>query len=70
MIITTQRYGQLLVKGIKNFRGIYFSDIVEGLYQDSVWRFLSGAKLGSKVIGEKAKQDIAYAKQGYYERIS
>jgi len=65
MIITTQRYGQFLVNGIKNFTGTYFSDIVEGLYHDRGWRFLNGAKLGSKVIWKKAKQDIVYSKQGY-----
>lgn len=65
MKLTTQMYGQFLVNGVKNFTGTYFSEIVAGLAHDSVWRFLNGSKLRSKVIWEKAKQDIVYSKHGY-----
>lgn len=65
MKLTTQMYGRFLVHGVKNFTVTYFSEIVAGLQHDSVWRFLNGSKLRSKVIWEKAKQDIVYSKQGY-----
>ena len=64
MRITTQTYGQFLVNGVNNFTGTYFAEIVNGLKHDSVWRFLNGAKLPSKVIWEKAQQDIVYSKNG------
>ena len=50
---------------MNNFTGTYFAKIVEGLEHDSVWRHLNGGKLPSRVIWEKAKQDIIYSPSGY-----
>ena len=65
MVVTTQTYGQFLLNGMLNFTGTFFASIAESLHHDSVWRFLNGAKLSSKVIFEKAKQDIVYSSKGY-----
>ena len=65
MIITTQDYGQLLINGVNNYTGTYFSKIVEGLEHDSVWRHLNGSKLPSKVIWERVSEDIIYSSKGY-----
>ncbi|SRR6266508_352031 len=64
MQVTTLAYGQFLVNGINNFTGTYFADIVEGLEHDSVWRHLNGAKLSSKVIWERVKDDVVYSPHG------
>ena len=61
MKVTTQSYGQFLINGVNNFTGTYFADIVEGLEHDSVWRYLNGSKLSSKVIWERASKDIIYS---------
>ena len=58
MIITTQDYGQFLINGVNNYTGTYFAKIVEGLEHDSVWRYLNGAKLLSKVIWKIVSEDI------------
>lgn len=65
MKVTTQSYGQFLINGVNNFTGTYFADIVEGLEHDSVWRYLNGSKLSSKVIWERASKDIIYSDRGY-----
>ena len=65
MKITTQNYGQFLINGVNNYTATYFSQIVEGLEHDSVWRYLNGSKLRSKVIWERVSKDIIYSKRGY-----
>jgi len=65
MKITTQNYGQFLINGVNNYTATYFSQIVEGLEHDSVWRYLNGPKLGSKVIWERVSKDIIYSKRVY-----
>ena len=67
MKITTQNYGQFLINGVNNYTATYFSQIVEGLEHDSVWRYLNGPKLGSKVIWERVSKDIIYSKRGYQD---
>lgn len=65
MKVTTQSYGQFLLNGVNNFTGTYFSEIVEGLEHDSVWRHLNGSKLSSKVVWERVRKDIVYSNRGY-----
>ncbi len=65
LLILTQTQAQFLVNGVNNFTGTYFSEIVEGLEHDSVWRHLNGNKLSSKVICERVQKDIVYSSNGY-----
>ena len=65
MRVTTQHYGQFLINGVKNYTATYFPQIVAGLEHDNVSRYLSGAKLKSKTIWERVKDDIVYSEKGY-----
>ena len=60
MKVTTQDYGQWLINGVHNFTATYVANIVQGLKHDSIWRYLNGPKLKSKVIWERASKDIVY----------
>ncbi len=64
MHVTTLTYGQFLVNGVNNFTGTYFADLVEGLEHDSIWRHLNSAKLPSRVIWERVRDNIIYSPNG------
>ena len=42
--------GDVLINGVNNYTGTYFSKIVEGLEHDSVWRHLNGPLQSEQLI--------------------
>ena len=64
MKVTTQLYGQFVLNSHVNFTGTYFSEIVEKLEHDSVYRFLKNSKLTPAILKEKISDVIEYSPNG------
>lgn len=65
MKTTAQTYKQFLVSSQVNYTGTYLAEHIEGLNEDSVYRFLKRSRFTPRLVWEKIKAVIEWSKNGY-----
>ena len=65
MKTTAQIYKQFLVSSQTNYTGTYLSGHLEGLDENSIYRFLKHSRFTPRLVWEKAKMVIEWSGNGY-----
>lgn len=65
MKTTAQTYKQFLVSSQINYTGTYLAEHIEGLDENSVYRFLKHSRFTPRLVWEKAKTVVEWSKNGY-----
>jgi len=65
MKTTAQTYKQFLVSSQVNYTGTYLAEHIEGLDENSVYRFLKHSLFTPRLLWEKIKAVIVWSKNGY-----
>jgi hypothetical protein len=65
MKTTSQIYKQFLTSSQINYTGTYLADHIEGLNEDSVYRFLKQNHFTPHLVWEKAKKVVKLSEKGY-----